>query len=91
MNISIYFPGAYVPVTMDGNIVVDGVLASCYAHVHHDLGHMATTPIRKIPRIIDWIFSKENEPTIYIKVIRELGRWAYHMQSHLQWIRWIAF
>ena len=24
-------PGAYAPITMEGNIVVDGVLASCYA------------------------------------------------------------
>ena len=28
--------GAYVPLTMEGKIVVEGVLASCYASIHHE-------------------------------------------------------
>ena len=31
---------------MEGNIIVDGVLASCYASVDHDLGHIAMVPMR---------------------------------------------
>ena len=32
--------GAYVPLTEDGNILVDGVLASCYASFDHGLAHL---------------------------------------------------
>ena len=31
VNVIHYFPGAYVPLTVEGKIIVDGVLASCYA------------------------------------------------------------
>ena len=37
--------GAYTPLTKEGNIVVDGVLASCYAFSNHDLAHTAMAPI----------------------------------------------
>ena len=30
--------------TMEGNIIVDGVLASCYVSPDHDLAHIAMTP-----------------------------------------------
>ena len=33
--------GAYTPVTVEGNIAVDGVLASCYAFADHDLAHQS--------------------------------------------------
>ena len=33
-------PGAFTPVTMEGNIIVDGVLTSCYASASHDLAHI---------------------------------------------------
>ena len=39
--------GLYAPLTMDGNLLADGVLASCYAHVRsHNLGHFMMTPVR---------------------------------------------
>ena len=43
--IFIVFLGAFVPLTMKGNIVVDGVLASCYASFDHDLAHFVMTPM----------------------------------------------
>ena len=49
MNVII--PGAFTPVTMEGNIVVDGVLASCYAFADHDLAHIGITPMRWFPDI----------------------------------------
>ena len=35
-NFNKYFLGVFVPVTMEGNIMVDGVLAFCYASADHD-------------------------------------------------------
>ena len=39
-----------MPLTMEGNIIVDGVLASCYASFDHDLAHIAMAPMQWIPR-----------------------------------------
>ena len=36
-----FFPGAYGPLTMDGNIGVDGILASCYAGYDQTLANFA--------------------------------------------------
>ena len=44
---------------MEGNIVVDGVLASCYASCHHDLNHIGALPIQLFPKIMEWIFGEE--------------------------------
>ena len=46
---------------MEGNIVVDGVLASCYGIFDHDLGHIAMTPMRWFPRMMNWMFGSESE------------------------------
>ena len=69
-----YILGAYTPVTSDGNIVVDGVLASCYASAHHDLAHIGMTPIRWIPIITKWIFGNDTGSLVFVKVIEEFGR-----------------
>ena len=47
------FLGAYVPLTIEGNIVVDGILASCYAYADHDLGHLGMMPFRWLPDRVD--------------------------------------
>ena len=42
-----YFVGAYVPLTMEGNIIVDGVLASCYPeYFDHNLAHLLMIPMQ---------------------------------------------
>ena len=46
--------GAYVPLTRQGNIVVDGVLTSCYPSVPHDLAHIVMLPMTWFPRMDPW-------------------------------------
>ena len=60
--------------TIEGNIVVDRVLASCYASAHHDLAHIIMTPIRWIPIITKVIFGDDTASHAYAKVIEDVGR-----------------
>ena len=66
--------GAYVPLTKEGNIVIDGVLASCYASFDHDLSHFATAPIQWFPKMIEWIFGDENGVSNFVQIAKYLGR-----------------
>ena len=66
--------GAFTPVTMEGNIVVDGVLASCYAVVDHDLAHIGMTPMRWFPGMMNWIFGGSKETPGYVSFVEDLGR-----------------
>ena len=68
--------GAYVPLTMEGNIVVDGILASCYPSCYHDLGHTGMLPIQFFPTIMEWIFGEDNGPSIYTNIVNDLGEWV---------------
>ena len=67
--------GAYVPLTTQGNIVVDGVLTSCYPSVPHELSHIGMTPIRWFPKIIEWILGDHNGSQGYVMISEELGKW----------------
>ena len=41
--------GMVAPVTMEGNVIVDGVLSSCYAMIgDHEIAHMAFSPLRLV-------------------------------------------
>ena len=60
---------------MEGNIVVDGVLASCYPSTHHDLVHIGMTPIRWFAEIFKWIFGDENGILGFVKMAEELAKW----------------
>ena len=63
-----------MPLTREGNIVVDGVLASCYASFDHDLAHIVMEPIQWFPEIIEWIFGKDNGSSDYADIAKYLGR-----------------
>ena len=68
------FSGAFTPVTMDGTIIVDGILASCYAFSDHDMAHIGMSPIRWIPRLIEMIFGKNNESPPFLNVVERFAK-----------------
>ena len=57
---------------MEGTIVVDGVLASCYAFPNHDLAHIGMMPITWFPEVMQWLLGVEDG---YVKVAEMLGTW----------------
>ena len=78
-----HLPDVYVPLTMEGNIVIDGVLASCHASVDHDLAQIGTKPIQWYPDVIELVFGYENEVPAYINVAETMGRWLMPHDSNV--------
>ena len=69
-----YLPGAHVPMTREGNIIVDRVLASCYAFsMDHHLVHLFMAPIRWFPDITQMIFGEDDQISAFIRISKELG------------------
>ena len=60
---------------MNGNIMVDGVLASCYAFFDHDLAHITMAPIRWFPEMMQWIFGEQNGIILFAKTAEDMARW----------------
>ena len=67
------FSGAYVPLLTEGRIMVDGVLASCYADFHHDLAHLTVAPMQKFPALMGWLFGEDIGYPVYVSTLRKLG------------------
>ena len=74
IQLSLYL-GAFVPLTIEGNIVVDEVLASCYASGDHDIVHIILALVRYFPELIMWMFGEENGFSSHIKVIHHFHKW----------------
>ena len=72
-NITYLFLGAYVPLTKEGKIVVDGVLASCYPGTHHDLAHLTMTPMQRFSAMLEWMFGEDTGFPVYVSAARQLG------------------
>ena len=78
-HINIYtflLPGAFVPLTSEGNIIVDEVLASCYASSDHDLAHMAMIPMKWFTYVMKLVFGQELNFSSYVMIAEEIGRWV---------------
>ena len=70
-------PGAYVPVTMEGNLIVDGILASCYPSFDHDVLHFGMTPLRWFPGMTEWFFGEDDGVSGYIYTLAHMGLWVF--------------
>ena len=46
---------------MEGTIMVDGILASCYPGTGHDLAHLGMAPMRWFPSFMEPIFGIDND------------------------------
>ena len=61
---------------MEGNIVVDGVLASCYPSAFHDLAHIAMTPAQWFPNVMEWVFGESNGFSVFVAIIEHVAKWV---------------
>ena len=60
---------------MEGNIVVDGVLASCYAGFDHDAEHFGMAPLRWFPEMTEWMFGEDKGFHVYVQTLMEILSW----------------
>ena len=60
--------GIWVPLTMEGTLLVDGLLASCYASFSHDLVDLALAPVKMFPRML-----LDDEESVKVDGCRELA------------------
>uniref|UniRef100_A0A1A7YHA8 Hedgehog protein n=1 Tax=Iconisemion striatum TaxID=60296 RepID=A0A1A7YHA8_9TELE len=80
--------GSFAPVTAQGTVMVDQVLASCYAVIEdHQLAHWALAPVRIAHWVSSWLFSSRPQSSAqsdgvhwYSKVLYQLGTWL--LDSH---------
>ena len=61
---------------MEGNIIFDGVLASCYPSADHYLVHLVLSPMRLFPKIVEVIFGKDIKFPVFQNVVHELVGWV---------------
>ena len=73
--ILMYNIGAYVPLIMEGNIVVDGIVASCYPSFDHNLVHFEKTTMQWCPEIMVWSFGVESGAPTFVTIAKRLGKW----------------
>ena len=70
-----------MPLTGEGNIIVDGALASCHAAADHGVAHFFTTPIQLFPWIIEWIYGEDNGYQVFAAVLEKLGQLMFPQEQ----------
>ena len=55
--------------------MVDGVLASCYPSVHHDLARVGMSPVQLFPKLISKMFGEDNGLSTFANIAADLGGW----------------
>ncbi|XP_077124725.1 sonic hedgehog protein [Ranitomeya variabilis] len=84
--------GAYAPVTSHGTVVINGVLASCYAVIEeHSWAHMAFAPLRIAFKLFSFLSPPDYNPSPshlhvegvhwYSQVLYQLGTWILDNDS----------
>lgn len=82
--------GSFAPITGHGTIVVEDVLASCYAAVQNQkLAHLAFAPVRLVHRVAPFLFDRSVQSDgvhwysdfLYRMGTRILGKAAFHPLS----------
>ena len=84
MQLSLYIV-AFVPLTMEGNIMVDEALASCYASGHYDIVHNTLVFVRYFPELVMWNFGEEDVFSSYIKIIQHFHKWVIANNHLYKW------
>ena len=69
---------------MEGNIVVDRILASCYPSANHDLAHVGVLPIKYFPWIMEWIFGEDSGSLAYSNIANDIGEWVVPSDNFMQ-------
>ena len=54
--------------------MVDGVLASCYAAIDHNLAHIGMTPLRWFPYVLEWMFGDRIGSESYVQLAGEFAK-----------------
>ncbi|XP_067140721.1 sonic hedgehog protein-like [Centruroides vittatus] len=65
--------GAYVPLTQTGTLLVDGILASCYASYDHYWGQIFLSPVRWFPNIFNQNSLQPVGVMPYVKILKFLA------------------
>ena len=52
---------------------MSGVLASCYADIHHDLAHLTMSPMQRFSAVMEWVLGDDIGFAAYVSTARQLG------------------
>ena len=65
----------WAPLTMEGTLLVDGFLASCYASYPHLASQVAFTPVKMLPSLLldDEVSQHQDGVRGVVRMIKELG------------------